>query len=279
MQVVKHRHPNEESYFILSAVAGGATWFALVAFTLGIGLVVALVLLGVLWVAGRIFRAQVLGNALRVGPRQHPFLHAMLVDVSTELELTEMPEVYVLSGSGLLNAFAARFFGRGSRYVLLLSELVDLYLERGKPEELKAILSHELAHHALGHTSPWKVALLAPSRIIAFLPNAYSRACEFSCDRVALAMVGDEGVVQRALLTLATGSKTLANDTREDEFLEQEKEMPGFFGFLAEILSTHPRMTRRVQAIRDYAVKLRQERLDLKQQPGVPCISRPQKPE
>lgn len=258
MQALKHRHPNEESYFIVSAAVGGATWFALVAFTLGIGLVVALFLLGLLWVSGQIFRAQILGNALRVSPRQYPALHAMLVEVSQELELPEPPELYVLSGSGLLNAFAVRFFGRGSRYVLMLSELVDLYLERGKPEELKAILAHELAHHALGHTSPWKQALIAPARVIAFLPNAYSRACEFSCDRVALALVGRSGAVQRALLTLTLGAKTLANETSEEEFLEQEKDMPGFFGFLAEILSTHPRMTRRVQALKEYALKLGQ---------------------
>jgi Zn-dependent protease with chaperone function len=255
-EAAKHRHPNEQSYFIIAAVTGGLLWLSLLVVTFGILLGVGLLLLGVFWALGKMFRAQILGNAVRVSPKQYPSLFALNQQVSETLGLQNPPEIYVLSGSGLINAFALRFFGRGSRYVLLLSELIDLTLERGKPEELHAILAHELAHHALGHTSPWKQFLMMPANFIAFLPNAYSRACEYSCDRVALVIAQDKSAVKRALLTITVGSKMLADHTDEAEFLTQEQELGGFFAFLAEILSTHPRMPRRILALNTYEKQL-----------------------
>ena len=255
MNPAEHRHPDESSWNIVSCIAGGATWAALVLFTVGIGLLFILPFALVLWILSGVFRAQLLGNAVRIGPLQHPEIHREVVALSAELGI-EPPQVFVMSGAGLLNAFALKFLGRGGSHVLLLSELVDLFLQRDRPEELRAVIAHELAHHALGHVEPKMVLLRLPAQMIPFLPQAYSRSCELSCDRVALALVGRVDPVQTALLSLATGSRALSSNTSAQSFVEQSKDGGGFFNFLATIQSTHPLLTIRVQAVTARAAEL-----------------------
>lgn len=256
MDAKLHRHPNEQSWFIVSALIGGAGWFAIVAFTLGLSLLVLLPIAGALWLAGMVIRAQILGNAVLIGPEQHPQLEAIVANLCDELELPRRPDVFVMSGSGLLNAFALRFLGRGGSYVVLMAELVDLCLERNKMDELRAIVAHELAHHALGHVDPARQILLLPSRFVAFLPQAYSRACESSCDRVALAATGSAHSVRRALVSLACGSKTLSGTTDPGAFKRQSRRSHDFFNFLATVQSTHPMLSVRVEQVDAYAREL-----------------------
>jgi Zn-dependent protease with chaperone function len=251
----EHRHPDESSWNIVSCVAGGATWAALVLFTFGIGLLIAIPIVFLLWVMSGVVRAQLLGNAVRIGPTQHPEVHREVVALSAELGI-EPPQVFVMSGSGLLNAFALKFLGRGGSHILLMSELVDLFLERDRPEELRTVIAHELAHHALGHVEPKMVLLRLPSQFFPFLHQAYSRSCELSCDRVALALVGKADPVRRALLSLATGSRALSSATSAESFVQQGKDGGGFFNFLATIYSTHPLLTARVEAVTARAAEL-----------------------
>jgi Zn-dependent protease with chaperone function len=255
MDAKAHRHPNESSWFILSAVVGAAGWAALVLSTLGIALLVALPIALVVWVVGMVVRAQFLGNCVAVGPSQHPRIHAMAEELCRDLGIS-VPEIYVTSGSGTLNAFAVRFLGRGGSHVLLMSELIDLCLLRDRPRELRAILAHELAHHALGHVSPLKRVLILPSHLVTFLPQAYSRACESSCDRVALAVTGDTSALRRGLVTLASGSRALADEVDLAQFQAQPSRGGGFFHFLAVIHSTHPLLATRVREAGLYAREL-----------------------
>jgi len=255
MNPAEHRHPDESSWNIVSCVVGGAAWAALVLFTLGIGLLLVLPFVLLLWILSGVARAQLLGNAVRIGPAQHPRIHQEVADLSAELGI-QPPQVFVMSGAGLLNAFALKFLGRGGSHVLLMAELVDLFLQRERPEELRAVIAHELAHHALGHVDPKLVLLRLPSQAIPFLQPAYSRSCELSCDRVALALVGKAEPVRTALLALATGSRTLSSSTTAESFIEQSKDGGGFFNFLATISSTHPLLTMRVAAVTARAAEL-----------------------
>jgi len=251
----EHRHPDESSWNIVSCVAGGAAWAALILFTFGIGFLILLPIAFILWILSGVARAQLLGNAVRIGPRQHPRIHAEVVALSAELGI-QPPQVFVMSGAGLLNAFALKFLGRGGSHVLLMSELVDLFLQRERPEELRSVIAHELAHHALGHVDPNLVLLRLPSQMIPFLHQAYSRARELSCDRVALALVGKAEPVRTALLSLATGSRALSSATTVESFVEQGKDGGGFFNFLATIYSTHPLLTVRVEELSARAAEL-----------------------
>src|SRR5215211_8374653 len=52
-------------------------------------------------------RAGTRGSAVRLSQRQFPDIHAVKEDFARRLDLQRDPEVYLMSGNGTLNAFAA----------------------------------------------------------------------------------------------------------------------------------------------------------------------------
>lgn len=181
------------------------------------------------------------GSAVRIDESQFADLHARLTSIGTQLGMKRIPEAYILQGDGLLNAFATHFFGR--RYVVLYSDIVEPAYEQG-PEVVDFVIAHELAHHRREHIT--KLLLLWPARSMPFLGKAYSRACEFTCDRIALAAVPAAGA--RGLALLASGKRLYARlDTRN--FAQQSLRQGGFWLWVAEVLSTHPHLSRRIRAI------------------------------
>lgn len=236
------RHPKEVLYLTITAVIGGLVWLLLVWFAW----LYLIPLAVVSWLVGQYFKAQIYGNAVRVSEEQFAELHRM----AAELKLSRAPEIFVLSGQGALNAVAMKFLS--GRYILVYGELVDLMLRRGAYDDLRMILGHELAHHALGHVSIWKNLLVGPAMLIPFLGAAYGRACELSADRVGMALSGDAAAAQRALLALALGSEALAVKVDPGAFAAQERYVPPVMGFIHELYATHPRMTRRIIELKEY---------------------------
>ena len=183
------------------------------------------------------------------------------------MNLSKIPEVFVVNSNGVINAVAIR--GLSKQYVFLYSSLVDLMLldkEGTGMNELKMIIGHELAHHAAGHTGMVRNLLLLPARVIPFVGNAYSRACELTADHVGTVFTKDIEASKRALVALACGSKSMVDKTNIESFMQQEKEVPPITGFINELYSSHPRMTlrvkemeytynKRVQAIHEFANK------------------------
>ncbi|MDB5098641.1 MAG: hypothetical protein JWM80_3062 [Cyanobacteria bacterium RYN_339] len=234
LEISQYRHPREKLYFLACAFVG--IWFLPFTFSM------ALFLAPSLWFAQQFFKASLYGNAGLVSERQYPELHKMVMDGCRSLGIQNPPAVFVLQGDGALNALAVRFLG--GRYVLLYANLVDLMVEKGMAREMKMIICHELAHHAAGHTNPWKHLLIAPARMMPYLGMAYSRACEFTADRLGAACVGDLLAAKRALVTIAVGSRVLKTDMAV--FVAQEQQIPGIFGLLSEVYASHPRITRRI---------------------------------
>lgn len=181
------------------------------------------------------------GSAVRIDEHQFPNLHERLEAAGKQLGMKRIPEAYILQGDGLLNAFATHFFGR--RYVVLYSDIVEPAYEQGS-EIVDFIVAHELAHHRRGHVT--KLLLLWPARLMPLLGKAYSRACEYTCDRIALAAVPQAGA--RGLALLAAGKRLYVRlDTRS--YAEQSHRLGGFWTWAAELLSTHPHLSRRVRSI------------------------------
>jgi len=147
----------------------------------------------------------------------------------------------------MVNAFAVKFLS--TRYIILMSDLVDLMLKRGKMDELAMIIGHELGHHAAGHTNFRRTLLIQPALFIPLLGSAYSRSCELTADRIGYALTKNLLASQNALVAIALGSESLANHTDIQEFIQQEIEIPPFMGFIHKIFSTHPRMTFRVSEL------------------------------
>jgi Zn-dependent protease with chaperone function len=236
LEISAFRHPREKVYFLLAAALGVCC--------LPLTIPMAIGLAPLLWFASGFFRASLYGNAALVSERQYPEIHKMVLDGCRQLGLENPPKVFVTHGEGALNALAVKFFK--GQYVILYAGLIDLMVEKQMARELKMIIGHELGHHAAGHTSMWKGLLIMPAQMMPYLGMAYSRACEFTADRLGAACAGDLPAAKRALVTMAVGSKVLKTDM--GAFVAQEQEV-GMFGRISELYATHPRITRRVMEL------------------------------
>ena len=114
------------------------------------------------------------------------------------------------------------------------------------------IVAHELGHVWRRHLRHrW---LIAPARIIPYLGAAYSRACEYTCDRVG-AFCRPDGAID-GLVALAAGVDVYGH-VEVAEFAAQSTEDAGFWVRRAELMSTHPRLLKRVGALLEVGVPVR----------------------
>lgn len=235
----RFRSPKERPLFILGVIFSSIAWLVVVVSI--VGLVYGL--LGALFVlcAHALFLAHVRANGVKVDERQLPELHARAKAAAARLGLTALPELYVLQGGGALNAFATKLFSR--QYVILLSDLGDQCQD---PRQLDFVLAHELGHFAAGHLA-WN-AFLLPYRLVPWLGAAYSRACEYTCDRCGLAGAGDLEQAQRGVVVLAAGGKVAAQVDLA-AFAAQREQTGGFWSTVLELTSSHPFLCKRVAAL------------------------------
>jgi Zn-dependent protease with chaperone function len=184
---------------------------------------------------------RVRGNSVRVSERQFPQLHRLAAAHARKLGMEKVPAIYLMQSGGLLNAFATRFLGRD--FVIIYSDVLELALAQGEAA-VGFIVGHELGHIWRGHLKyRW---LTAPGRIFPYLGLAYSRACEYTCDRVG-AFCQPDGAIS-GLLALAAGKQLHAHvDVRE--FAAQAETDKGFWVRRAEIISSHPNLPKRVAAL------------------------------
>ncbi len=233
--------PKEKKLFVAGAILSGLAWLAVVVSVVGI-LYAALGAVFFL-AAHALFLAHVRTNGVRVDERQLPDLHARVRAAASRLGLEKLPEIYVVQGGGLLNAFATKFLSR--RYVILLSDLVDHCED---PRQLDFVVGHELGHLAAGHLT-WNLFLL-PYRLVPWLGAAYSRACEYTCDRCGLAAAEDLEQATRGLVVLAAGGRIAA---RVDlaAFTAQREEAGGFWATVLELTSFHPFLCKRAAALQE----------------------------
>jgi Zn-dependent protease with chaperone function len=178
-------------------------------------------------------RAGIRGSAVRLSPRQFPDIYAVKDDFVRRLELRRDPEVYLMSGNGTLNAFAASTFGYD--FVVIHSELFSNTYERNE-EALAFIIGHELGHLRLGHTRLWYQLSTAYVDRVPLLRSFLSRAREFSCDRhgAYLAPQGEEGLV------LLAAGRYVYKVVDVGELLEQAQRFQGFWPVVAQLRQLHP---------------------------------------
>lgn len=218
---------------VLAALAAPEVGFTIVFY----GLLVVLVA----FMARGLAIGRLRGDAIRVSERQFPLLHRLVAAHARRLGLAEVPTVYVVESGGLLNAFATRFLGRD--FVVVNSDVLELAMQRGEAA-VGFIVAHELGHVWRGHLRRrW---LLAPARLVPYLGAAYSRACEYTCDRVGAHCQPDGAVA--GLLVVAAG-KQLYGQVDVRAFAEQAAADDGFWVRRAELLSSHPRLPKRVAAL------------------------------
>jgi Zn-dependent protease with chaperone function len=190
-----------------------------------------------------LFRANALGNMILISEEQFPHLHQFIKEGAHRLGMDSPPEAFLYNSNGLINAFARQTFGK--KYLLLTSSIVDAVTD----EQIKFIIGHELGHHVAGHLNALGYWLRFPARIIPFLHKAYSRQCEYTCDKLGYYVSRDVENSCTAIQMLGCGCEKLNGKMSLFAFVKQENLVPSTTGFIAELLRSHPRLTRRVIAI------------------------------
>ena len=250
LNISELRHPKENLYRTICMLTGGMIWLMLLLGSLFSIMIFLIPLAVFLFFMEKFFQARIYGNAVHVNEQQYTEINAIAVEMAATLNVTKRPEMFIFNSQGMTNALAVKFLS--GKYVLLFSDLVDLlWEENDRKNKLRFVIAHEIAHHAAGHTSLWLNLLIKPALFTPFLGAAYSRSCELTSDRIAAYLVNNDESSIDALIALTVGSKELLKETNKEAFIQQEERIPSVFGFLCEILSTHPRMTQRVLAIKN----------------------------
>jgi Zn-dependent protease with chaperone function len=240
-------NPRETIYFGICVVVSLVIYLVLAWIILAGGPVAGTILvylvLGIVafFIVHGLTLGHVRGNGVRVSRRQFPELNAMADRHARRLGLDETPAIFVLQSGGVLNAFATRFLGRN--FVILYSDVLALATQKGE-KAVSFVVGHELGHVQRKHMT--RRALLYPAMMFPFLGGAYSRACEYTCDRFGNALEPEGGV--DGLLVLAAG-RDLYTQVNSTAFINQSETETGFFVRFAEILSTHPNLPKRVAAL------------------------------
>jgi Zn-dependent protease with chaperone function len=205
-------------------------------------------------VAEQFFYLNNIASSVLVSQKQLPDLHKLLIEACEILDL-EPPQLYVQQNP-TPNAYTFAMKGK-QPFVVLHTSLIEMLT----PEEIQAVIAHELGHLKCEHgvyLTMANVLVLAAN----LLPTwgtilaqslqeqmlQWVRCAEFSCDRAALLAIQDPKVVMSVLMKLAGGSPTLAPQLNLDAFIEQAKAYDSVSaGSLGEMLQvaqtaqlTHP---------------------------------------
>jgi Zn-dependent protease with chaperone function len=225
---------------VVLMIIGIALWIVFVVSV--IGLVYGIMLGLFFFFAHLVLIAHVRGSSIKLGPQQMPGLHARVTELAGRIGLKKVPDAYLMQSGGVLNAFATRF-GR-ARFVVLYSDLVKAC--GNNVDALDFIVAHELGHIHRGHLN-WRW-LLAPALFIPFLGTAYSRACEYTCDRYGFQGSSDPNRGLDGLCILAAGPQFVSMVNRR-EFAAQDDDLNTAFMKLGGWFSTHPPLAQRIAAL------------------------------
>ena len=166
-----------------------------------------------------------------IGENQLPYIHKLLVEACQILDL-EVPQLY-LKQHPAPNAYTMAVRGK-KPFIVVHTSLVDLLT----PEELQAVIAHELGHLKCEHgvyLTLANIIVLATAGLIPGFGNAIAqnlqaqmlqwlRCAEFSCDRAALLVSQDPKTVISVLMKLSGGSPLLAPLLNVDAFLAQARD-------------------------------------------------------
>lgn len=200
-------------------------------------------------------------NAVKVGPKQFPELHAQYREVLKTLDAPEY-DLFV-SQTPLVNAGA---YGMKKPFIVLNSGALRLL----NHDEMTFLLGHELGHIMSGHvlyrtmtvlllqlaTMGFPIVGLAARAVLIGLLE-WMRKAELSCDRAGLLVGQDPETALRTLMKLAGGGYDDETDLNEfmvqaDEYRKGGDVADAVFKVLNILGSTHPFHVLRAAELRDW---------------------------
>lgn len=229
---------------ILSTLFYGGVLFALTASqALDVGLRVGLILLMMHWSSAVFLAGYIRGNAVKASPTQFKEVFDIVNEQARALHLSAVPEVYVLQEGGFINAFASRLV---SDYVVLFAPVVAEAYRDGE-DTMRFIIGHELGHIKRNHLGFLKTIFTLPTSLFsAPLYLAYSRAREYTCDRIGYALSPSGALKGMGLL--AVGPK-LYKQLDIQAWISDTDEETGLATGISEFFATHPHLHSRIKAI------------------------------
>jgi Zn-dependent protease with chaperone function len=197
---------------------------------------------------------ELIQHALRVGTVNQPALSRLAGNCAARLQCGSY-QLFIAPGR-MLNAYT---FGLVKPQVIVVYQAVLALMDE---DELSFIIGHEMGHISLGHTwlnslvggmsgvpSPYMAAVL-----LYFSFRWWNRACEYSADRAGLLACGKPEKAYSALIKLVGGSAALHSAQAWQKAVNQiETEDDRLENNLGEMLSTHPLIVKRLQALRQFA--------------------------
>ncbi len=192
-----------------------------------------------------------ISNSFEVTPNNYPDIYAIYKEQALKLGFEEgrIPRLYLQNGNGVMNAYTTKCGWSFRSYIVLYSDIVDLYTELGderNADVLRFIVSHELGHVRLGHTTIRRTIMEFFMKAI-LLGQSLSRAQEYSADRVA-ASVCKQGCYARSIAALIVG-KNQSKYMNIKAFCEEDAKENSLWLMAANFVSGHPVARRRVATL------------------------------
>ncbi len=252
------------AYFIFTALAEHfsveGTDMATEQVPLWLRLIIALfsgaILFGIILLVGMFFirmeRQKMLGNAMQVEYSDYAWLRDWANVTAADLGLPRV-EIFVTQNP-VINAYA---FGFMNPYCIVLHSGSIRYLT---PDELKAVVIHEMGHIKYKHTiamlylQPF-LALPFVSSVSGWLAGFWQRRTEYTADRLALTYTEDPELVKNALVKVHVGpdvAEGMNETARQWQRYTANRPMNRF----AQTLSDHPYLVRRLDHIDEMTAKL-----------------------
>lgn len=245
------RYPGEQATLAGTLLVAGAVVLVSAGPTFLLLPLAAGLMLALSYGMARRHHQQLIQNSLPINAHTSAGVDALVQDCRRLLD-AEAVQVFVVR-SRQLNAYT---FGLDApRVVVLYSAL----FERMDADEMRFIIGHELGHVTLGHT--WLNTLVGG---MAGLPTSFggavlltlalrrwNRSCEFSADRAGLLACGSLGKATSALVKLVSAGGAPQDMERALRAVEAEDD--SLLNVLAQSLSTHPMIVRRIEQLRQFA--------------------------
>ena len=196
--------------------------------------------------------AKVMAYSVKVTPKNFPEIYAKAAEYTEALGLRKQPDVYIEAENGVLNAFASYVLGR--RYVKINAELVDIaYMENRDFDTLYFVMAHEFGHIYLHHVTLFYNLFTFVAKLIPLYGPLFSRAQEYSADRVAQALTDNKNAAE--CMALLSVGRHLYKHMDVYDYLESAGERHNLLErlgrFIVNLNASHPITPFRVKAVMD----------------------------
>ncbi len=186
------------------------------------------------------------GNAVEIGPLQHPDLLTRLKATCKRLGIDEAPYAYLFQNPEIPDCFSVRF--QGKRFLALNGEVIGTLTER--QGAIDFVMGHELGR-IIDRRARW-LPFIFPALVLPLLGPAYARARVYTYDRYGIAACKVKVDAAFALAVVASGSRRW-KALNVAQFASQSSLSGGFWMSLDELNSPVPWLAKRMAHLRAIA--------------------------